>query len=86
MTYTPVPADQRKHQGPRFRGEEGQWWAGEWFPTLPLLPDERRQKPPETRPDDEARTHRPGCRCNVCKRPGAARLKQLEQRRQRAQR
>jgi len=48
---------------------------GKWFLPLDVLPDRQRVLP-ETRPDELAYDHmsKPfGCRCDVCRRPGARR-------------
>ena len=46
-----------------------------------LIPESARQMP-ETRPDSDAGEHRALCECDVCKRPGAMRIKRLAHRRQ----
>lgn len=61
--------------GPRSRGEAGTYFGHHWLPELPLLPDSERPALPPTRPDEEAATHPWGHRCEVCRRPSAARYK-----------
>ena len=39
-----------------------------------FLPDDTRVVP-ETRPDDDCKTHKARCQCNVCQRPGAMKMK-----------
>ena len=46
-----------------------------------MIPESARQMP-ETRPDSDAGEHRALCECDVCKRPGAMRIKRLAHRRQ----
>ena len=41
---------------------------------IALLPDDQRDYP-QTRPDDECRTHKATCTCIVCARPGSMALK-----------
>ena len=54
-TYRPLTAEQRKHRGPRFRGDAGEYFGHHWLPALPLLPDEERV-PPQTLIEDVSST------------------------------
>jgi hypothetical protein len=77
--YTPVPEEARKYKRRKPPVAGALRLGGVWFHPLALLPQEARSWP-ETRPDTDAFDHafkpRP-CKCNVCKRPEAARWREL---------
>jgi len=78
-TYMPAKADERKMHGPRFRGEEGEWFGAKWLPKfVALLPDESREMP-TTEPDYIAYVHVYGCGCEVCRRPSSLWWKRKKQ-------
>lgn len=69
-TYHPVKPEDRKYQGRKYLGEEGEYFGNAvWLPPFVGLLDESTRKMPNTVPDYEAYLHPYGCSCRFCRRP-----------------
>lgn len=75
--YVPLAPEERKNGVNKPDDPRAVRFHGQWFLPLELLPEDQRVIPP-TRADSDAYDHmsKPGaCKCQVCRRPAAARWK-----------
>lgn len=72
--YRPKPVAERAYAVRKPDDPRAVRWRGEWLLPLEVLPLNQRKNFPLTRPDSDAYDHMPWpCKCQVCRRPAAAR-------------